>query len=148
MAVGPFLSVDPGFVELLSSKNFASDNITLVLMPHAFAASIDRTGMTYDDIKASEVAKIAIASPAVAENSTNVRFTHAKAMFTEDGSLAGRYVFYVFGAHDGPPADTDKVFGYVDLTEDGDAESVNAEFSFTPDSTNGLFQVARTAAPA
>jgi hypothetical protein len=146
MAVQPFLSVDAGFVELLSSKNFASDNISMVLIPHSFTASINRAGMTYADIKASEAAIIALPTPAVALNGTNVRFTHAKGTFTADGSLTGRYVMYVYGLHSGPPADADKVFGYVDLTGAAeDASSVNAEFSFTPHATNGLFQVARSA---
>jgi hypothetical protein len=146
MAVGPFLSVDGGFTELLSSKNFASSAISVVLMPHAFTASIDRTGMTYGDIKASEVAIIAIDSPAVTLEGTNVRFTHAKALFTAEGSLSGRYVFYVFGTHDGPPGDSEKVFGTVDLTGAAeDASSVNAEFSFTPHA-NGLFEVQRSVA--
>lgn len=145
MAVGPFLSVDAGFVELLSTKDFTSSSISMVLIPDSFTASIARAGMTYGDIKASEAAIIALPTPAVTLEGTNVRFTHAKGIFVESGTVSGRYVMYVYGVHDGPPADADKVFGYVDLTGAAeDAGSVNAEFSFTPHA-NGLFEVQRSA---
>lgn len=145
MAVQAFLSVDGGFAELLSSKNFASDNISMVLIPHSFTASIARAGMTYGDIKLSQAAIIALPTPAVTLEGTNVRFTHAKGIFVVSGTVSGRYVMYVYGLHSGPPADADKVFGYVDLTGAAeDAGSVNAEFSFTPHA-NGLFEVQRSA---
>ena len=147
MAVGPFLSDDTGFSTLLSSENWETSDIYLALVTTTYNPT--RGSQTWSDISANADAdRIALSTlnPAVGLNGTNVRFTHTKATFTEDGSKTGRYVFYLFGTA-GDPQAADAVIGYIDLTGDGDAESTNAEFSFTPDATNGLFQVARTSAP-
>ena len=151
MAVGPFLSCDAGFSDLLGLSNWTSTNIAVCLVDHAAAASFNRAATTFANIKGETEANIAargaINTPAVAAVSEHVRFTHAKQTFADPGSLSGRYVVYILGNH-ASLDDADKVIGYVDLTGDGNASSVDAEFSFTPDGTNGLFRVARSAAPS
>lgn len=144
MAVGPFLSIDNGFAELLGNLNWESSNIAVVLLASAGAGSLNRAGTTYSEISGEVTKVLNIASPAVAVNSEKVRFTHAKALFEAEGDLSGRYVVYVSGNHASLEAG-DELIGYVDLTGEGDASSVGAEFSFTPHAGNGLFEVARSA---
>ena len=148
MAVQEFLSDDAGYAELLGLKSWTTDGIYLALVTNTYSPT--RGSQTYNDISANaDATRLAMSTltPAVTIHDTAVRFTHAKATFTADGSKTGRYVFYLFG-NSASPQTADKVIGYVDLT--GAAEnisSVDSEFSFTPDSTNGLFKINRTAAP-
>jgi len=145
MAVGPFLSCDTGYSSLLGNLNFASTNIAVCLMKSDGGASLNRAGTAYSAIKGTNITKILnIDSPAVGVNSEKIRFTHAKALFEAEGNLQGRYVVYVLGNWEALD-DGDLVLGYVDLTSGGDAESVGAEFSFTPHGDNGLFEIARSA---
>lgn len=147
MSTSVFLSCDQGYAELLGALNWATSPIAACLVDAAAGASLVRTGANYGDIKgaggAHIKAAIALPSPDVSVASEHVCFKHAKAMFTESGSLAGRYVVYVAGNH-ASLGDSDKVIGYVDLTGDGNVASVSAEFSFTPDATHGLFKIGRT----
>ena len=143
MAVSAFLSDDTGYAELLGKKDWTTDSIYVALIKTA--ATITRGSQTWASIKANKTdPQLALPTPTVAVSSTKVKFSHAKVQFTSDGSLSGRYVFYLFGDYSSPQ-DADKVIGYVDLDGSGDVSSVNAEFSFTPDSTNGLFEIARSA---
>ena len=148
MAVGPFLSVDTGFADLLSASNFAASALTVALVDHASATTLAARGtITYDDISTDVEVAVAVPSPSVAVQPNKVRFTHTKATFTADGSVTGRFAVYILGTYNDLQT-TDKVFGYVDLNDaEANLSSVDAEFSFTPHA-NGLFEISRSAAPA
>jgi len=145
MAVGPFLSDDTGFVTLLSTGSWAADDVYAVLV--TTDQTITRGAQTYANITANVVATAiqAVAGKSVTEASDKVMFDHSKITFTSSGSLSGRYVYYLFG--DTTPVAGDVVIGYVDLnTGGGNVSSIDAEFSFDPSVSNGLFEVARSVA--
>ena len=146
MAVQPFLSDDAGWADLLGTLNWTSTGIYLALV--TTTQTVTRGAQTWGDISANaDETRIALSTltPAVTVHEEAVRLTHTKAMFTEDGSKTGRYVYYLIGDSEDPQAG-DKVIGYVDLTGDGNASSTDAEFSFTPHSTDGLVKINRSAA--
>ena len=149
MAVGPFLSHDTNFATLLSTDNWATDDHYAVLATHS--ETPDRaTQLDLEDILAecadADYARIDLASEAVAVNSTKIRFTCGKITFTAEGNITARYLYILKGTV-ATAGITDIIIGHIDLDGAGNLSSVNAEFSFTPDATNGLFEISRTAAP-
>jgi hypothetical protein len=150
MAVQAFVSTDNGYAKLLGELDWtlAGKQFYACLVKHG--ATVNQTNMTYETINATPAditatIDVAAGDRAVDVNSNKVRFNHGKLTFTAEGDLAGRYVVYLIGDWESP-VNGDLAIGYVDLTGAAeDAESVNAEFSFTPHA-NGLFEVARAAA--
>jgi hypothetical protein len=150
MAVGPFLSHDTGFASLLGSGNWASDAYYAVLATTSEtpdrAAQIDYADILAEHGATGNYDQVALSGKAVAINSTKVRFTCSKINFGADTTITARYLYILKGTA-ASPAGTDEIIGHVDLDGAGNVSSVSAEFSFTPDATNGLFEVARSAAP-
>jgi hypothetical protein len=149
MAVGPFLSHDTGFKSLLGGDDWVNDDYYAVLATTSETPARD-TQVDYEDILQEcadgDYDQVALAGKAVAVNSTKVRFTCNKINFGSEVSISGRYLYILKGTA-ATPANTDEIVGHIDLDGSGNVSSVSAEFSFTPDATNGLFEVARTAAP-
>ena len=149
MAVGPFLSHDTGYASLLGSGDWASYAYYAVLATNSETPDRD-TQVDYADILAEcadgDYAPVALASKAVAENSNKVSFDCAKINFGATVSISARYLYILQGAA-ASPVSTDEIVGHIDLDGASNISSVNAEFSFDPATTNGLFEVARTAAP-
>ena len=153
MAAGPFLSHDTGFKSLLGTGNWTSAATYYAILATNTEAPDRAAQIDYEDILA-EVAgggdyePKAIVDGAVAVNSTKVRFTCAKLTFTAEGDISARYLYILKGTAALPVA-SDEIIGHIDLVGSAaNISSVNSEFSFTPDGTNGLFEVLRTAAPA
>jgi hypothetical protein len=150
MAVGPFLSHDNNFATLLSSDNWAADDHYAVLA--TTSETPDRaTQLDLADILAecadADYSRQDIADESVVVNSTKIRFTCGKITFTAAGDITARYLYILKGTVATAGA-TDIIIGHIDLDGAGNLSSVNAEFSFTPNITNGLFEISRTAAPA
>ena len=147
MAVQAFVSTDAGWTELLGTKDLTEvgSKFYACLLKHG--GVVNQTTLTYTDFSGANVtATKDVPGRAAAVDSNKARFTHTKITFEAEGDLAGRYVVYLIGDHESPQA-ADKAIGYVDLTGAAeDAESVNAEFSFTPHADRGLFEIARAAA--
>jgi hypothetical protein len=150
MAVGPFLSHDTNFANLLSTDNWVTDDHYAVLATTTETPN-RVTQLDLDDILEecadADYSRQNLTGEAVAVNSTKVRFTCGKITFTAAGNVAGRYLYILKGTVAGA-AGADPIIGHIDLDGAGNLSSVNAEFSFTPNSTNGLFEISRTAAPA
>jgi hypothetical protein len=148
MAVGPFLSHDTGFADLLGAVAWASTGYYAVLS--TTGTSPDRAShATFNDIPnklsvAGDYSHQALGSKTATVESTKVRFTCGKITFTSEGSITARYLHICKGTAASPQS-ADPVLGSIDLTGDGNASSVNAEFSFTPHA-NGLFEIERTTA--
>lgn len=148
MAVGPFLTHDTGLAALLSTDDWTTDAYYAVLA--TTTESPDRAAqIDYEDILAecadADYDQVALAGKAVAVNSTKIRFTCNKITFGASVTISARYLYILKGTA-ATPATSDKIIGYIDLDGAGNLSSVNAEFSFTPNATNGLFEVARSAA--
>jgi len=136
-----FKSVANGYAELLSNKSWLSSDIAVVLVREG--VTLSRASMTYEDLSALVEKAIPIVNPNVYIDENNkIVFTHDRVIFTYNETLSGRYVFYILGDYTNL-GNSDKVFGYVDLTGGGDASSVQAEFSAIPQSDH-LFDVKPT----
>lgn len=150
MTVGPFLSHDTGFKSLLGTGNWTSAGAYYaVLATHAESPN-RATQIDYEDIleecEDADYDPVAITDAAVAVNETKARFTCGKILFTGEGDISGRYLYILKGTA-ASPANADEIVGHIDLDGAGNVASVNAEFSFTPNASNGLFEISRTAAP-
>jgi hypothetical protein len=149
MTVGPFLSHDTGFASLLSTDDFVTEDYYAVLATTSETPD-QATQVDYADIlnecADGDYDQVALASKAVAVNSQKIRFTCAKINFGATVSITARYLYILKGTA-ASPVGTDEIIGHIDLDGAGNVSSVNAEFSFTPHATNGLFEVARSAAP-
>lgn len=150
MSVGPLLSHDTGFKSLLGSDDWENDDYYAVL------ATTDETPdrasqVDYEDIlnecDDADYDQVALTGKSVSVSDTNVQFTCDKISWGSDVTISGRYLYILKGTA-ATPAAGDEIVGHIDLTGNGNASSTNAEFSFTPDSTDGLFEIERTAAPA
>jgi hypothetical protein len=148
MAVGPFLSHDSGYAELLGSDDWVNDNHYAVLATTTEtinrATHVDLADIVNILSVAGDYNHQNLTGEAVDVNSTNIRFDCAKITFCSTGSITARYLFILKGTVAGA-ASTDKIIGHIDLDGTGNVSSVNAEFSFDP-SANGLFEIARSAA--
>ena len=150
MAVGPFLSHDTNFATLLSTDNWVTDDHYAVLATTTEspdrAAQVDLEDIL-EECADADYARKDLADEAVTVNSTKIRFTCGKITFTAEGDISARYLYILKGTV-ATAGNTDKILGHIDLDGAGNLASVNAEFSFTPSVTNGIFEIARTAAPA
>lgn len=149
MAVGPFLTHDTGFSSLLSTDDWTSDAYYAVLATDTETPARD-TQIDYEDILAecadSDYDPVALVSKTVSVSGTAIQFDCAKITLTAAGSITGRYLYILKGTAASPTI-SDEIVGHIDLTGSGNISSVSGEFSFTPDVTDGLFEVARSAAP-
>jgi len=149
MTVGPFLSHDNGFDELLGNADWEVDDFYAVLVAHGYGTQDRATEIDWEDISAVEItdtdySRQALASKDVNVSGTNVEFNCGKITFTSEGDISARYLYILKGTA-ASPQNADKIVGHIDLTgAAGNASSVGAEFSFTPHA-DGLFYVGRTA---
>lgn len=148
MPVGPFLTHDQGLRDLLAGVNdFLGSGVYAVLV--TTTQTPDRATETqYSHISGNQSADVdysrqVLGTKTVAVESTRIRFNCAKITFTASGDVTGRYLYLVFGTA-ASPVTTDRILGHVDLTGSGNASSISAEFSFTPNAA-GLFEVERSA---
>jgi hypothetical protein len=150
MAVGPFLTHDTGYASLVGSGDWVNDAYYAVLATTGEAP--DRaTHVDYEDIlnecADGDYDQVALTGKAVtSETGGEVQFTCDEISFGASVSITARYLFILKGTA-ASPANADEILGHIDLDGAGNISSVAAEFSFTPDATNGLFEVARSAAP-
>jgi hypothetical protein len=149
MAIGPFLSHDAGYVHLLSTDNWAVDDYYAVLATTTETPNVG-TQIDYEDILAEcadgDYDQVALAGKAVAEEADKVRFDCDKITFGASVSITARYLYILKGTA-ATPVNADEIIGHIDLDGAANVSSVNAEFSFDPATTEGLFEVSRTAAP-
>jgi len=149
MALGPFLTHDSGYKSLLGSGDWVTDSHYAVLSTTAELPD-QASQVNYSDIIAEctdeDYARVAITGKVVDLNATKVRFTCGKISFGNNVTISARYLFILNGIAMAPDGE-DEIIGHIDLTGADDVSSVFAEFSLTPDLTNGLFEVARSSAP-
>jgi hypothetical protein len=149
MSVGPFLTHDAGFRDLLAGQeDFLGSGVYAVLVTTTHSPN-RATDNAYSAISGNEAtggdySRQALGTKSVAVEGTRVRFNCGKITFTAEGDVTGRYLYLVFGTAGSPQAG-DTILGHIDLTGDGNASSISAEFSFTPHAS-GLFEVERSAA--
>lgn len=154
MPTGPFLTVDDVFLDMHEGADVDWVGATSVAAVLALSTwTPNRAGpMTYDDVDDHECADAdydpqAVTSRTISLASTRIRYDHAQVVFGAEVTITAKYLVYVLGnpASLGP---TDRVIGYLDLVPaGGNAESVNAEFSYDPHAS-GLMEILRSAAPA
>jgi hypothetical protein len=151
MSVGPFLTHDSGYLsQFTNASDFLGSGVAAVLVTTAHTPN-RATDNAYSAISSNEAddadySAQALGSKTVAVESTRIRVSCGKITFTAEGDVTGRYIYLVYGdAADLQAADV--ILGHIDLTGDGNASSIGAEFSFTPHA-NGLFEIERSAAPA
>jgi len=149
MAVGPFLSHDTGFVSLLGEGDWVNDDHYAVLATTTESPDVGAQ-VDYEDILEEcadgDYDQIALTGEAVAEESNKVRFDCDEISFGDTVSITGRYLYILEGTAATPVAG-DEIIGHIDLDGADNVSSVNAKFSFNPATTEGLFEVSRTAAP-
>lgn len=148
MTVGPFLTHETGFSSLLSTDDWETDAYYAVLATTSESPN-RATQVDYEDILEEcadgDYSPVALSGKAVSINGTNIKFTCSEINFGAAVSITARYLYILKGTA-ASPANADEIVGHIDLDGSGNVYSVNSEFSFTPDSTNGLFQVQRSAA--
>lgn len=154
MAVGPFLSHDEGFLQLMTgaSLDWATADHYACLMVHGNGTQNRTTEIDWEDISAAVLAVAGdydhqvVAGETVTISTENIMFDCSKITFTEVGDISARYLYILEGTK-ASPANADKIIGHVDLSGSAaNVSSVGAEFSFDPAAT-GLFYISRTAAP-
>lgn len=150
MTVGPFLSHDTGYLAQLSgAEDFLGSGVYAVLVDDAQtpnrASEASYSAISGNECTDADYSRQALASKSASIEATRVRFTCGKITFTASGDVSGRYLYVCYGTAATPQAG-DVILGHIDLTGDGNASSIGAEFSFTP-SGSGLFEVERTDAP-
>ena len=144
-----FLTHDTGLrAQLAGTEDFLGSGVYAVLVDAAHTPN-RATDNAYSAISANECddedySRQDLTSKTVAVEATRVRFDCGKITFTASGDVSGQYVYFLYGTAASPQA-ADVILGHVDLTGDGNASSIGAEFSYTP-SASGLFEVARSAA--
>jgi len=150
MAAGSFLTHVTGLTTLLSSGNWATADAHYAVLVTNSATPDRSTESSYSDISANECSdgdydQVNIANKAVAVSGTNVRFDCDKINFGSSVTISARYLYVLSGDYASPQA-SDEIVGHVDLNDGGSADisSTNAEFSFDPHSTDGLFYVSQT----
>lgn len=150
MTVGIFTSHDTGFAELLGNDDWTVDDYYAVLADTT--ETVDRsTQINYEDILQEcadvDYDQIALTGKTVAvDGSGNITFDCDKINFGASVTISARFLYILKGTA-ATPVTTDNIVGSIDLqTETGNVSSTAAEFSFDPDATDGLFEVARSAA--
>jgi hypothetical protein len=143
-----FLSCDPGSLLLHNRTiDFVGDALAAVLVTTSHTP--DRANNAqYSHIStnlASGVSAVALTSKTITSTGTKVRFDCDTISFGSNVSTAGRYIFILKGNHAALNS-TDPILGYISLSESGNVTSTNSVFSWTPP-TEGLFEIARSAAP-
>jgi hypothetical protein len=151
MPVGPFLSHDTGFKTLLGTGDWTGAGAYYAVLATTSESPDRAAQVDYEDILEEcadgDYDQVAITGAAAAVNSTKVRFTCSKIDFGSEVTISARYLYILEGTA-ASPANSDEIIGHIDLSGSGNVSSVAAEFSFTPDGTNGLFEIARSDAPA
>jgi len=148
MAVGPFITHDANFATLLSTDNWVSDDHYAVLAISGTAPDptwTEKSQIVGIKTPGGDYAHINLTGESVSVSSTKVKFDCDKITFTAAGSITARYLYILKGTV-AATASTDKIIGAISLDGTGDVSSVSAEFSFDPSASNGLFEVARSAA--
>lgn len=150
MAVGPFLTHDTGYKSLLTTGNWVTDDHYAVLATSSETPNrsthVDYEDITNECADGDYTAQDLTGEAVTIEAGGEIQFTCSKINFGASVSITAQYLFILKGTVSGSAAG-DEIIGHIDLTGDSDISSVSAEFSFTPDATNGLFEIARSAAP-
>ena len=151
MPGGIFNSHDQGLRDLLAQEfDLLTDTIVAVLVDTAHTPN-RATDTTYAAISANECddagyAPQVLVSKTVTVAGERTRFTHGEVVFVAEGSIAGRYAYYVHRAG-ASLASGDKILGHIDLNPSGagNLASSNDKFAFTANA-NGLFELPRSVA--